>query len=339
MGSIAPARINVTPSLTLPEHILQINQVSGYMDALSGGDPMPRLGENDLVVYINAHDVRVQTQVGQVSSNQLPGVTITSRQISTPTYMSRARAEFDHHDTAAAASWGYSLPEAQRLGMRQATFQKFRDSGLYGINPTNGEGLLNTVGATAVNLPADQFGNTTVVTYDPGSWALFMAQQMLATKTRTMQMGMGAKFTILGPQRTLGLFEYDIVQLTNYQREGAGSNSAAGTLKAVTGWNLDDITWTYDDTLIGKGAGGTDMVILIMTEVKVPKGRKISTNEFAKLSPSLEATALQLCDMVAPREITTPLPGGATDVLSELRLTSGWGVRPEALSLISMQYS
>jgi hypothetical protein len=43
-------------------------------------------------------------------------------------------------------------------------------------------------------------------------------------------------------------------------------------------------------------------------------------------------------DMAAPREIPVPLAGGAIDVLSEWRMTTGWGIRPEAIRLISMQY-
>jgi hypothetical protein len=42
--------------------------------------------------------------------------------------------------------------------------------------------------------------------------------------------------------------------------------------------------------------------------------------------------------MAAPREIPTPLPGGAMDVLSEMRMTSGWAPRPEAVTVISMTF-
>jgi hypothetical protein len=42
--------------------------------------------------------------------------------------------------------------------------------------------------------------------------------------------------------------------------------------------------------------------------------------------------------MGAPREMTVPLPGGAVDTTAEKRITSGWGVRPEAITVLSMQY-
>jgi hypothetical protein len=208
--------------------------------------------------------------------------------------------------------------------MRQGHFQLARNALLYGMNPANGEGLINTAGATAVSLPPDQFGNQSVTTYDNGQMAIFLLTQISAMKTRTNQLGIGRKFTILGPQRVLSAFEYqNIVQLVQYQRAGAGSTSTAGVVKDMLEMNEDEILWVYDDTLQGQGAGGTDAVIITMPEVQKPVGSKINTNEFARLAPGIEATTLMYCDMAAPREIPTPLPGGAIDVLSEWRITSG----------------
>jgi len=128
------------------------------------------------------------------------------------------------------------------------------------------------------------------------------------------------------------------VQLTSYQRVGAGSTSTAGVVKDVLEMNDDEIIWAYDDTLIGKGAGGNNAVIIVMPEVEQPKGARINTNEFAKLTPSLDACTLMLADMAAPREIPTPLAGGAIDIVAEQRVTSGWAVRPEAVTIVTMQY-
>jgi hypothetical protein len=301
---------------------------------------MVRLADGDLYAYIKRIDVRTRMAAGQSAYNQLPGVSFALGQISAPSYLLRVRAEYDHHDTAAMARWGISIVEAHRLGMRQAAFQIMRNGLLYGFNPTNGEGLLNAAGATSIPLPPDSASNATVVTYDNGQMAFFIIAQISAIKTRTNQLGIGHKFVIVGPQRTLGAFEYqNIVQLTSYQRPGAGSTSTAGLIKDVLEMNDEEIYWGYDDTLIGKGAGGNDAVIIVMPEVEQPKGQRINTNEFAKLTPSMEACTLMLCDMAAPKEIPVPLAGGAIDVLAEMRTTSGWGVRPEAITVISMQYS
>jgi hypothetical protein len=338
MGNIAPAYVTLNPSFTMPEILLPYSQASGAFDLLAKGEPLVRLGEGDLVAYIKRADIRTKMAAGQSAYNELPSVGIAMSMISTASYLLRVRAEYDHHDTAAMGRWGVSIVEAQRLGTRQAHFQLLRTMVLNGMNPSNGEGLLNAVGATSIPLPADSNGDDTVVTYDNGQMALFLLQQILGIKQRTNQLGIGRKFTILGPQRTLGTFEYNVVQLVSFQREGAGTGSTAEMLKDVLEKNGDEITWAYDDTLIGQGAGGTDAVIITMPEVQKPDGGKINTNEFAKLAPGLEACTLQLCDMAAPREIPTPIAGGAIDILTELRATSGWGVRPEAITIVSMQY-
>jgi hypothetical protein len=340
MVAISPAFVQVHPSYMMPDTLMPYSQASGAFDLLASGAPLVRLSDGDLYAYIKRIDLRTRMAAGQSAYNQLPGVAFSLSQISAPTYLLRVRAEYDHHDTAAMARWGLSIVDAHRLGMRQATFQLMRNALLYGFNPVNGEGLLNTPGATAISLPADSAGNTTVVTYDNGQMAFFLISVVSAIKSRTNQLGIGRRFVFVGPQRTLAAMEYqNIVQLTSYQRVGAGSTSTAGVIKDVLEMNDDEIIWAYDDTLIGKGTGGNDAVIVVMPEVEQPKGSRINTNEFAKLTPSLEACTLQLCDMAAPKEIPVPLAGGAIDVLAELRCTSGWGVRPEAITIVTMQYS
>lgn len=339
MGIQANAFVTLNPSFIEPEILLQYSQASGYTDTLADGQLRVRLAEDDLIVYMKQLNLRTKMTAGTASANELPGVDIMASMISAPTYLQKVRAQYDHHDVAAGSRWGFAVPEAYRLGMRQANFQLARDAGLFGFNPQNGEGLLNTPGATAVNLPADSNGNTTVVTYDNGQMAFFLAQQILNIKSRTYQLGIGKKFTILGPQRTLGSFEYNVVQLVQFQRIGAGTTSTAGTVKEILMANGDMLTWAYDDTLIGQGANGADAVLLVMPEVTKPAGDKpVNTNEFAKMAPGNSVVATQYCDMAAPREIISPMPAGATDFVQEWRITSGWGVRPQGVTIISMTY-
>jgi hypothetical protein len=339
MPLIAPAYTTINPSMMLPELLLPYSQASGAFDLLPNGEPRVMLGEGDMAIYIRRLDVRTRMSVGQSAYNQLPSADVIVSQISTPTYLQRVRSEYDHHDTAAAGRNGFSLVEAMRLATQQAHANSTRTALLYGYNPANGEGLLNANGVTAINLPPDSFGNDTVVTYDNGQMAFFLMTQVQQIKTRTNQMGQGDEFTIVGPQRTLGSFEYNVVQVTSYQRPGAGTASTAGVFKEVLMANGDKVIWGYDDTLIGKGAGGTDAVIITMPKVKKPVARgSFNTNKFAELAPGLDATVDQFCDMAAPREITVPLAGGAVDTLSEMRITSGWPIRTEAVTVISMQY-
>jgi len=340
VANIAPAFVTVNPSFIEPGLLLPYAQASGAFDLICEGQPLARLSDGDLFVYLKQIQLRTQMAAGQAAYNSLPSVSTIMSMISTPTYLLRVRGEYDHHDTAAMSRWGVPIESAQRLGMQQGHFQLMRSALLDGFNPANGEGLLNTAGATATTLPADSNGNTTVLTYDNGQLGVWILAQLAALKTRTMQLGLGQEITICGPQRTLSVMEYqNIVQLTQFQRIGAGSQTTAGMVKDVADMNGDTIIWTYDDTLVGKGAGGTDAVIMTMPKVKKPTVRGVNTNVFAKLAPGIEACTLMYCDMAAPREIPTPLPGGAIDVLSELRITSGWGVRPEAVTIMSMPYA
>lgn len=341
MATIAPAFVTVNPSFMEPEMIVAYNQATGAFDLLPESAPRVRLGEGDLAVYAKRIDLRTRVAAGQSAYNSIPSCTVVNSLIGTATYLLRVRAEYDHHDAAAAARWGYSVVEAHRLGMRQGHFQLARSALLYGFNPANGEGLMNANGATAVTLPMDSFGNTTIVTYDAGQLAFFFTSQIGATKSRTNQMGTGRKFVFLMPQRIGSIIEYaDIVQLVQFQRPGAGTATTAGTVKAIAMENGDEVYWGYDDTLIGKGAGGTDAILLVMPEVQRPEGGagQITTAEFSKLAPGMAATTLMYADMAAPREIPAPLPAGAIDITSEWRISSGWAVRPEAVTVISAPY-
>jgi hypothetical protein len=339
MPGVTPSFLIVNPSFIEPGIILPYVQASGAFAIIAGEEPLVRLSEGDLYVYMKRLDVRTRMAAGQAAYNMLPSVSVALSMISTARYGMRVRAEYDHHDTAAMGRWGLNMVEAQRLGMRQGHFQLARNALIYGFNPVNGEGIINAQGATLVTLPADSNGNDTIVTYDNGELGVWLITQISALKTRCNQLGIGRSFVILGPQRTLAAMEYqNIVQLVQFQREGAGSATTAGLVKDILAMNDDDIAWCYDDTLIGQGAGGNDAVLLVMPEVKKPVGTRINTNEIAKLAPGIEACTLMYAEMAAPREIPTPLAGGAIDVLSEWGLTSGWGVRPEAITVMTMQY-
>jgi len=342
MAGIFPSYALVNPSMVLPDLIINYQQASGAFATLGSRNPRAMLGPVDQYVYMRVLDIRTDVTGSQTNNgNQLPSVSMDARMISVPSYLFRVRAEYDHHDTNHAAAWNVALPEAQRLGMRQAIFQQLRNALLYGVKPSGGEGLMNTQGATTVTLPADSNGNTTVVTYDAGQLGQFLLTEIQAMMTRTMQMGRKCRIVVLGPQRTLGQMEMvKVVQLTSYQRAGSGTATITGQVGAILSDANVEIEWAYDDTLVGRGAGGTDAVIIAMPELDRPEvNSTINTNEFAKLSPSTDANSLMLCDMVAPREIPTPIPGGAIDVVSELRSTPGWVLRPESLTIASMAYS
>lgn len=334
----APGLVTISPNYFEPKIVMPIVQASDAFQLLPGGQPQQSLSDGDLMVYIKRLDMRVKAAANMASANVLPTAAINLSWAGAPTYKLRCRAEWDQDDVTAYGRYNIDIQQAHSLAMRQGHFQLARNALLYGMNPANGEGLMNTPGATAVSLPNDSQGNSTVSTYDNGEMVWWLTSQRTALKTRTYQLGMPREIRILGPQRILCAWETQIVSLLQYQRQGAGVQTVIGTMKEILEASGDTLVWGYDDTLIGKGAGGTDAVIMVMPDVEQPNRSGINTNVFAKLAPHFDANTAMYCDRAAPTEIPSPVVGGATDVISEWRITSGWGVRGEAVTIMSMGY-
>ena len=341
MSGFAPSYVTVNPHFMMPELIMQYSLASGAFSTLATENPMPRLGEADLYVYAKKVQLTTQVAANQSTANQLPSASVIPSMISTATYRLQTRAQYDNFDEAATGAWGYALPEALRLAARQGIAQQLRNALLYGYNPANGEGLLNTAGATRINLGADSNGNTGYSTWDSGQLAQFLLNAIGNLKTTTLQIGQPLRLVFLAPQRFIQQISYGgIVSLTQFQRIGAGVETAAGLVETVASWaGGDDVSFAADDTLIGQGYGGTDAIILIAPELKIPKANaRINTNVFAELTPNTTATSLMLCDVAAPTEIPTPLPDGGITTLYTMRSTSGWGIRLEGMTIISAAY-
>lgn len=338
MANYFPAQARISPSFAEPEIILTYTQPSGAFSLLQGGVPRVKIGAEDLYVYINSIDLRTESQTAQAAGNFLPSSTLVGSYNQTATYLIRTRSVWDHHDIAAAAHYAVSLPEAQNLASRQAIFSQQRTMLLYGFQPANGEGLLNAANATSTTLPADSYGNVTLRTYDNGDMALYLLSEIIGLKAAMYQTGFANKIRIVSPQRIqLAMQMQMVVQITSYQRDGAGSATVSGTVEEILARTGDEIEWAADDTLIGKGSGGADMVILTIPEIVTPDIQGINTGIFNELQPNMKAVNLMYQDMAAPMRIPTPIPEGITEV-QELRCSSGWNIRGQGLTLISMPY-
>lgn len=341
MANLFPAQARVNPHFAEPDLIVTYAQASGAFAALPGNKPRVKIGSEDLYVYINALDLRTETLSAQAAGNFLPSATLVGSQYSTQTYLIRTRSIWDHHDIAAAAHYAVSLPAAQDLAARQGIYQQMRTALLYGYQPANGEGLINTAGATAVTLPPDSYGNTTLSTYDNGQMALWLLSQIVNIKSGMYQSGaqITNRVRFIGPQRILLQMQIaNIVQVTSYQRPGAGTSTTAAAVEAVAKEAGDEVEFYYDDSLIGKGAGGADMVIMTIPEIEQPDMPGINTNVFGDIQPATKAVNLMYTDMPAPRKIPTPIPDGAITEVQELRLSAGWTIRPAGLYLLSIPH-
>lgn len=342
MANIFPSGMKIFPSFSEPDLVVTYAQASGAFAALERSRPRVKIGAEDMAVYVNKLGILSNVAVGQSPANWLPSASLVVSYNSTATYLLRARAIWDHHDIARAGTYKVGLPNAQDLAVRQGIFQMMRNGLLYGFNPNQGEGLLNTANATTVTLPADPFGHTTVQSYDNGAMMLFFLNQIVALKSRMYQSGdnIKNKIVVISPQQEFLYFaEAGVVQVTSYQRPGAGTATIGQGIATVATENGDSFEWYFDDTLIGQASGGNDALLLTMPEIEVPDIEgAINTNIFGDLNPKMTAVNLMYADMDAPMKIQTPTPDGAVTEVHELRVTSGWCIRPEGITIISMPY-
>jgi hypothetical protein len=331
----------VSPSYVENKIITRYQQRSGAFALLPGSAPQVKIGSEDLMIYQLAVDLRSQVSAGQSAANAVAGSGFTSQQIKAATYLVRSRANYDHHDVANAAGWNVNLVELHRKAMRGGIAQWARSALLYGVNAAAGEGIVNTPGATALTFPADENGKLSVTGMDPA----YQAQEVLSLisdlQSRINSVAQGAiRIVILAPQRVIQAWRMKIVNLMDYQRAGGGTNSITGTIEDVAAGGGAALFFAVDDTLIGKGQGGSDAVLIVAPELVNPTEGpgSINTNEFATLQNFADEATAQYFDMAAPLEISSPLPGGATDLMLEQRMTSGWCKHPEAVTIVSVPY-
>lgn len=334
MSAFTPAITTVSPSMMLPEIIMQYSMASGAFDILPGSAPTVKIGSSDLVVYQKYLRATTQAHVGQSLPGQLPSASITGGYDQMMTYRISTRSQYSYLDTDAASRWGYSLVDGMRLANRQGHAQQMRNMLLYGVKASNNEGITNSPSAKTINLGSDSQGNDSYKTWDAGEMSKFILGLIAAQKTRMMILGQPLTTVILCPQRFMEALEWTgVVELTSYQRPGAGTQTIASEASG------DSVIFSQDDTLIGKGAGGTDLIIVTNPELVIPEARQdINTNIFATLTPNQQAVNVMFCDMAAPTEIPSPMPDGGLTTLYTMRSTPGWNFRPEGVTLLSAKY-
>ena len=339
MAAIAPAVKKITPSFEEPGLALAYQLPSSAPMLLADSEIRIRLSPEDLFVYLNSLTVRSNVQGGQNPSRLLPGVDLISQLHGFQTYFFNARETIDRHAVAAANFRGYSLPQAIDLGMDQGFFRMACNMILFGVNPGLGEGLLNVQGAYYQNLVADSFGNTTIRTYDNGQLAIQFLTLISQVLQATNQTTLPTRVAILMPQTWHNqLFMNDVVQLTQYQRPGAGTDTTGEMIKRLGEGNNVTVEFGIDDALKGAGSSGSDACVITIPELKKPTTEYLNTNKFADLQPSINAVNLMYGDMAKPIKIESPGPSGSFVVDREWRLSPGIGFRPEGTVILNAVY-
>lgn len=339
MASITSAFVKVEPNYTEPDLILQIAQPSGYINLMAEKRVRSMLEPGDLAVYFKRLNIRASTMASQSSFTMTAAAFLNASIMSTATYHISNRAIWSRSEMEASGRWGFSIVDALGKAQDQAHYQTARNAGLYGMIPSNGEGLLNAPNAVNVTLPPDSNGNTTLTAYDNGEMAQFLLQTIVNMLVSMYQAGMPQRIEILAPQRVvLYMQQVAIVQLVQFQRSGAGSATTAGMVQNIQEAAGNKIGWQVDDTLIGKGAGGADAMLITIPELDVPHGNVFDQDIFASLTPNMRGNVLQYSDMDAPRSIMSPVPYGMFEQIKEWRLSCGYLSRPQALTIVNIPY-
>lgn len=351
MGLLAPARFTVNPSFTSPRALVSQSVRSGFMHLFPNGRPDVKLTEGAKAVYVPIYDIRTLAKGAQTGVNELPSVQINASLISTPVYEQKIRVVYSREDLNAAASWQLSLANAYSLAMRQGHFQLLRDIALFGFNPQSGEGLLNSAsGTVSESLPADSQGHTTLDAYDAGeAFQAFLraingrlnACNLLGVSAQYNAGGPPVRVVILAPQRVLGLMASRVVELTSYQRPGAGSASITQSIIDVMKGSNVEVIFAPDDSLKGRGTNNTDAVVLTIPELPDMGAQgAFDTNIFGDEYESQERGCNALfVDRDLPAEITGPIGAEGTDLVSFMSSTAGWSLRGEATAILSVPVS
>ncbi|CAI3954116.1 unnamed protein product [Commensalibacter communis] len=338
MAVSAPARFQLNPNFQDPRPVVDLFQRSGAMKVLPDGHPKSGINFTDKMVYVNRLTLKTQNSISQDSQNQLVGADIIMSQMQTAVYLLQVAVSYNRHEAGAVSNYGVSLPQAYSLGLNQSIYNQLRHLLLYGFQPEFGEGLLNAPGIKKTVLPPDDNNTKDIKNMISGHISTVILNEIQDIISRTQQSGMKNVITILAPQRVLNLFAFaKIVNLATFQLAGSGTATIKGQLDAVLKDNDTVLLWQYDDTLESKGDNSTDAVIITLRQLDL-SGQDVyaNTNIFADSITHNDACNAMYTDLPAPLEIISPLPGGATHLQKELSATSGWALRPEATTVLSV---
>lgn len=292
-------------------------------------------------VMIRTLTNRGEAMVGENVTRNLPiGTLPVLGAFYIPTYSIASTVMYNSIDSLRSKENSYDLRSMLDDGMKQTFRLTERNLLIYGAKNAPNEGILNAVGAYAHTLDPDQFGVSNISNMDQGYLATALSGLASDIVQKAMAVGEPTRLVILAPQRIITvLTSRKVVQLTDYQRPGAGV-AGAGEMAAALLANISvNFELAVDDSLIGKGKNGTDLIIIGVPEIPPDSGEINSTNAVYAGFPNKEnGCIVQYTDSympIAKSAITFP---GELQVVYSKNTTSGIVVRPELFSLISVAY-
>lgn len=342
-----PAYVKVSPSHTLAGQVVQQAQLSGWTETLAGGSPRVELSTGDKKVYVPTLQFRGDAKAGQSPTYNLPSLKVAVGYKEAPVYWLQSYATYSAHDVRDAGNWNINHRDVLSLGNLQSFNVLLRNMCLYGLKPSNGEGLMNTPNATVVNPVASSTSKTSFTGYEPHEFvSKVLLPEILALKARMYSYGTPDKVVVIGSQRDIGYLQMiGVVQLANWQSPGGGTDTIAKMAERLAKGAGIEIIWTIDDTLNNSGAvagGGAkkDRIIITTPEIAATAASQMgSTNVFSTIPGNIAANNIMLVDRAKPSELEGPIPMGQTEIMFEMQSTSGWGLRGEAITILEASYN
>ena len=206
----------------------------------------------------------------------------------------------------------------------------------FGADASEAQGLFNASSET-VSLPEDSASHSTLTSYIPGELLEFLVSQIRVVSD--LSYNMLRPTVIVAPINAINFLKSKIVPLTNYQEKGAGTSSVAQVFENVVydmnGMKVQFVPCSY---MAGKGAGNTDVMLIINPGVEVKEENRDSTAYFNNFGNNGYVNTF-MDDALELQEYQNPAMYQCTEWVMESIYTPGYTVRADAIRSIEYKYS
>lgn len=327
------------PSVALPGLLVPNVQQVPFKKYLGKESRMGNLGVEQAYLTMVSH-INSETQIGQQWGSKMAKQSYALDQIALPYYRIEAYIEYNVDEQAKfeALSNGVALPDFLENLAKQGINQRRHQAIISGFDNTSGLGQGILANATANTMPADSNSRTTLVGYDPGELAQFLAS--IIRKAMDSTYGMAKPTVITSSARVINYLKSIIVPLGNSQQIGGGIDSAGGLLSRISNdWlGVGAVDFVEDNTLEGTGTDGADKIVFIAPGLD---NQSQSDDENQNLVGQFNSINYNtMCDVAEGlMRFDAPPSMGTFGAKYTFKMTPGVTLRSEAVQVVEVKYA
>lgn len=329
----------IWPSVTVPGLLAPINQDVDFRKYFGDITSYGEVGV-DAVYYPTLEKISGMTTVFQQWNDNLPQVDIENGQLEAKYYTIGTSVQYTDEQAGKFSKIysGVSLDQVLDDLSKMAINQKWHFASLYGFVPEDNDGLVNN--GINVNLPADSAGADTMTGYIPAELMSFIASQI--REAMNVSFGTLKPAVIAGSTRAINYIRSTVVALNQYQMQGGGVDSIAGTLGRIVGdWlGVGRVEFIADDLLMDQTGGNADKILIIApglgTQDEVPEQYSqylLDDMPLNRMNTTMDKMSNGLITTVNP-VINRTVRRNKT-----LKTTAGIVLRSQAVRVISFNYA